>query len=37
MTLFLRADPDEPSFRQVLDRYFDGEPVPADGWPTRLT
>jgi uncharacterized protein (DUF1810 family) len=29
MTLFLRADPDEPLFRQVLDRYFDGEPDPA--------
>ena len=23
-TLFLRAAPDEPVFRQVLDRYFDG-------------
>jgi uncharacterized protein (DUF1810 family) len=29
MTLFLRANPDEPSFRQVLDRYFEGEPDPA--------
>jgi uncharacterized protein (DUF1810 family) len=26
MTLFLRADPAEPVFRQVLDRYFDGRP-----------
>ena len=26
MTLFLRADPAEPVFRQVLDRYFDGDP-----------
>ena len=26
MTLFHRADPDEPVFRQVLDRFFDGEP-----------
>jgi uncharacterized protein (DUF1810 family) len=25
-TLFLRADPDQPVFQQVLDRYFDGEP-----------
>ncbi|MBV9356018.1 MAG: DUF1810 domain-containing protein [Chloroflexi bacterium] len=25
-TLFLRADPDQPLFQQVLDRYFDGEP-----------
>jgi uncharacterized protein (DUF1810 family) len=24
MTLFQRADPAEPLFRQVLDRYFDG-------------
>ena len=24
MTLFARAAPDEPVFRQVLDRYFDG-------------
>jgi uncharacterized protein (DUF1810 family) len=24
MTLFLRAEPGEPVFRQVLDRYFDG-------------
>jgi uncharacterized protein (DUF1810 family) len=24
MTLFLRADPGEPVFRQVLDQYFDG-------------
>ncbi|MCA1648464.1 MAG: DUF1810 domain-containing protein [Chloroflexi bacterium] len=24
MTLFLRADPREPLFQQILDRYFDG-------------
>ena len=24
MTLFAQAAPDEPVFRQVLDRYFDG-------------
>jgi uncharacterized protein (DUF1810 family) len=24
MTLFAQAAPDEPAFRQVLDRYFDG-------------
>jgi len=29
MTLFLRADPAEPVFQQVLDRYFDGLPDPA--------
>ena len=26
MTLFARAAPDEPVFRDVLDRYFDGVP-----------
>lgn len=26
MTLFMRAAPDDPLFRQVLDRYFAGEP-----------
>ena len=26
MTLFMRAAPDEPRFRRVLDRYFDGVP-----------
>jgi uncharacterized protein (DUF1810 family) len=26
MTLFLRALPDEPVFRQVLDRFFEGLP-----------
>jgi uncharacterized protein (DUF1810 family) len=26
MTLFARAAPDEPLFRQILDRYFDGKP-----------
>jgi uncharacterized protein (DUF1810 family) len=29
MTLFLRADPAEPVFQEVLDRYFDGTPDPA--------
>jgi len=29
MTLFLRVDPAEPVFRQVLDRYFAGRPDPA--------
>ncbi len=29
MTLFLRADPSEQAFAQVLDRYFDGLPDPA--------
>jgi uncharacterized protein (DUF1810 family) len=28
MTLFLRAAPDEPLFRKVLDRYFAGSPDP---------
>jgi uncharacterized protein (DUF1810 family) len=28
MTLFLRAAPDEPLFRDVLDQYFGGEPDP---------
>ena len=28
MTLFVRAAPDEPLFRQVLDRYFAGSPDP---------
>jgi uncharacterized protein (DUF1810 family) len=26
MTLFQRADPDEPAFREVLDRFYDGVP-----------
>ena len=26
MTLFLRADPTDPVFQQVLDKYFEGEP-----------
>jgi len=26
VTLFLRAQPDEPLFQQVLDRYFGGLP-----------
>jgi uncharacterized protein (DUF1810 family) len=26
MTLFLRADPQEPAFREVLDKYFEGRP-----------
>jgi uncharacterized protein (DUF1810 family) len=28
MTLFDRARPDEPVFRQVLDQFFDGRPDP---------
>ena len=31
MTLFMRAAPAEPVFRQVLDQYFDGVPDPATG------
>ena len=26
MTLFAAADPDQPAFQRVLDRYFDGRP-----------
>ena len=33
MTLFHRADPTDPLFREVLDRWFDGEP---DGTTDRL-
>ena len=29
MTLFMRAVPEEPGFRSVLDRFFDGHPDPA--------
>lgn len=29
MTLFLRAEPGETAFKQVLSRFFDGEPDPA--------
>jgi uncharacterized protein (DUF1810 family) len=29
MTLFHRADPSEPVFRAVLDKYFAGDPDPA--------
>jgi uncharacterized protein (DUF1810 family) len=29
MTLFARADPDEPAFRAVLERYFGGAEDPA--------
>lgn len=29
MTLFHRADPDDPTFPAVLDKYFDGRPDPA--------
>ena len=29
ITLFTHAAPDEPVFRQVLNRYFDGVPDPA--------
>ena len=36
MTLFMRAAPDVPVFREVLDRYFGGSPDPATdralGW-----
>jgi uncharacterized protein (DUF1810 family) len=28
MTLFLRADPDEPVFARVLEEFFNGEPDP---------
>jgi uncharacterized protein (DUF1810 family) len=28
MTLFLRVAPEEPLFREVLDRYYDGIPDP---------
>jgi uncharacterized protein (DUF1810 family) len=28
MTLFMRADPDEPAFRAVIDRYYGGRPDP---------
>jgi uncharacterized protein (DUF1810 family) len=31
MTLFMRAGPDQPVFRQVLEQYFDGIPDPATG------
>jgi uncharacterized protein (DUF1810 family) len=31
MTLFMRAAPAEPVFRQVLDQYFHGSPDPATG------
>jgi uncharacterized protein (DUF1810 family) len=29
MTLFMRAEPDEPLFELVLDRFFEGVPDPA--------
>jgi len=29
MTLFMCAAPEEPLFRQVLDRYFNGLPRPS--------
>jgi uncharacterized protein (DUF1810 family) len=29
MTLFLRVEPGETAFKQVLSRFFDGEPDPA--------
>jgi uncharacterized protein (DUF1810 family) len=29
MTLFMHADPGQPAFRQVLERYFGGIPDPA--------
>ena len=28
MTLFLRADPEDPRYQAVLDKYFDGTPDP---------
>ena len=28
MTVFVRADPDDRSFRAIIDRYFDGRPDP---------
>jgi len=28
ITLFMRADPDEPAFRAVIDRYYGGRPEP---------
>ena len=31
ITLFTRAAPGEPLFRQVLDKYFAGQPDPATG------
>jgi uncharacterized protein (DUF1810 family) len=31
MTLFARAAPAEPVFRQILEQYFGGEPDPATG------
>jgi uncharacterized protein (DUF1810 family) len=34
MTLFARAAPDEPAFREVLDHYFDG--VEDEGTTSRL-
>ena len=36
MTLFHRADPDEPAFQAVLDRYFGGSPDPATDEALRL-
>lgn len=29
MTLFCRADPDQPVFAEVLERYYQGQPDPA--------
>ena len=37
MTLFRRADPGEPVFRRVLDRYFGGHPDPATDERLRTT
>ena len=36
MTLFARADPDEPLFVEVLEGYFHGEPDPATDAQLRL-
>jgi uncharacterized protein (DUF1810 family) len=36
VTLFARADPDEPLFVEVLERYFHGQPDPATDAQLRL-
>jgi uncharacterized protein (DUF1810 family) len=37
MTLFHRAAPDEPDFRQVLERFYGGVPDPATDARLRVT